>query len=360
MAKKKNWWLTTLLKNLFTCDSHSKTHKAETKGWNWFFDMFKLKKQLTSPASTCNQKSLSEAKEEQRKHVLNVAKATAAAAEAAMAAAQAAVEVVRLTGASRPRLKEFWNLAATKIQAAFRAYLARKALRALKGVVRIQALARGRAVRRQVSKEVKHSPSIHGSREIEQDNQSSRISYEVVEGSKLVECKSQRQWTDSLLSKEELRTVYLKKHEAAFRRERMRQYSFSHRETRCCQMLEDTVPLRIRKKWEDENTSICELGGNLRISARNLFKEDLSEEVIRSPSSYPRRSFCDIRKHKSSEDEECSLSYPTYMASTESTKAKMRSMSTPRQLRHYEGYETPYSTTRSYQLSSSKTSTSLW
>ncbi|XP_057535783.1 protein IQ-DOMAIN 3-like isoform X2 [Amaranthus tricolor] len=94
---------------------------------------------------------LSVSDKEQTKHAYNVALTTAKAAEAAVFAAQAAAEVICLTAAppasapvSAGKSKE--EIAALKIQTVFRGYMARRTLRALRGLMRLKTMRQGQAI----------------------------------------------------------------------------------------------------------------------------------------------------------------------------------------------------------------------
>lgn len=355
MAKRKSWF--NFVKSLFISEAKPKPEK-KSKKWRWFFGRNKIKHH---PALVAPQSTLSVAREEQRKHALNVAIATVVAAEAAVAAAHAAAEVVRLTGASPSYHlydKRNMDLAAIRIQSAYRGHLARKAFRALKGLVRLQALVRGRIVRHQAmtttSKCLPYIANVQlqaHERKVSISNKDlnckDRGKQQILRPKEVgvrdmkLERNGQRSWDESIFSVEDTEGIWSKKPDAIAKRERMKKYSFSHRERRDGQMLEDPLHNKENgrlgwryKQWVDKEASKSEEPDNFCPTVQSTErKQDLTER-LNHPFILPRRSF-GRTKQKSVGDDDSSFPgspvFPSYMAATESAKAKARSMSMPKQ-----------------------------
>ncbi|KAM3338370.1 protein IQ-DOMAIN 12 [Capsicum galapagoense] len=376
MGKRRSWF-TFVKRLLFIPEAKPKAEK-KPKRWKWFLGRFKFKQ--CPPAIEAPQKTLTEATEQQKKHAMAVALATAAAAEAAVAAANAAAEVVRLTNAPYELERKRRN-AAVRIQTTYRAHLARKALSALKGLVKLQAVIRGELVRRRLVAKLKYmlpfqmpKPRVYHIRvpTVEEYYESIEkklddSSKETVKSNELqLKCNGQRTWDYSLSSKEEIEALFSRRQEAISKRERMMKYSFSHRERRNDHVMQEPLIFKENRRssrfdqWaEIEAQRKAELFQQLRSfadsssplvnmnqmrQARNL---DVTED-LNSPSSLPRRSFSHVKQKSICDDSSLPSSpmFPTYMAATESAKAKTRSMSTPKQrlMLHetYSGPQSPY------------------
>lgn len=182
---------------------------------------------------------LTDVEDEQTKHAYSVAVATAAAAEAAVVAAQAAAEVVRLTSASPFPGKSVEEVAAIRIQTAFRGHMARRALRALRGLVRLKSLVDGPTAKRQTANTLKCMQALSrvqsqiNSRRIRMSEENRALQRHLLQkrAKELESLRMGEDWDDSLQSKEQIEANLLNKYEAAMRRERALAYSYSHQQT---------------------------------------------------------------------------------------------------------------------------------
>ncbi|XP_021303282.1 protein IQ-DOMAIN 1 isoform X1 [Sorghum bicolor] len=128
------------------------------------------------------------------------------------------------------------DLAATVVQSAFRAFLARRALRALKGIVLLQALIRGHSVRRQTTETlqcmqalVKAQARVRARQvRVALENQVARKKIPEQDDHENHVREVEGGWCGSIGSMEEMQAKALKRREAAAKRERAMAYALTH------------------------------------------------------------------------------------------------------------------------------------
>ncbi|KAJ7524542.1 hypothetical protein O6H91_17G010500 [Diphasiastrum complanatum] len=172
--------------------------------------------------------------------------ATVTAADAPAIATQSGAEVVQPAEAKKVssygnKDREEW--AAIRIQTAIRGYLARRALRALKGLVRLQALVHGHAVRRQATTTFRYMQSLVKvqacvrARRVRMSEEGQAIQRQLWERrqqeiharkSMQSDANALEGWNESTQSAEEIQAKIQSRQEAAVKRERALAYAFSH------------------------------------------------------------------------------------------------------------------------------------
>ncbi|KAI3743423.1 hypothetical protein L1987_61132 [Smallanthus sonchifolius] len=169
---------------------------------------------------------------EQKSHAYSVA------AEATATKTQAAAESTQLTELTRYSGKSTEETAAVRIQTAFHGDLARRAVRALRGLVRLKTLIEGSTANRQTKTTLKSMQNLSrvqcqiNSRRIRMSEENQALHRQLLQkqAKELEILQIGEEWNDSLQSKEQIEAKLLSKYEATMRRERAMAYLFSHQQ----------------------------------------------------------------------------------------------------------------------------------
>ncbi|PIN07607.1 hypothetical protein CDL12_19824 [Handroanthus impetiginosus] len=274
--------------------------------------------------------------DDSKKHALALAAATAAAADAAVAAAKAAAAVIQLTAAAASgKARDVEEAAATKIQSVFRAYLARKALNALKGLVKLQALVRGHLVRKQATATLRRMQALMKV-QIQARAQRLQMSEETkfIAQRQFVPRKSNHENKFTNLNQDSDKGIeenikIVEMDLGGYKPVTKARNSYSnHTQTH------HRISTQIKQEYHQISPSpsaITDISprtysnhfDNYSFSSPQCYSSKSNPNPARIPFAYPRSEYA--------ESESLYSFYPGYMANTESSKAKVRSHSAPKQ-----------------------------
>ncbi|XP_020586012.1 uncharacterized protein LOC110028489 [Phalaenopsis equestris] len=234
-------------------------------------------------------------------------------------AAHAAAAVVRLTATVNDRTNRAMEEAsAIKIQSFFRSYLARKALNALKGLVKMQALVRGHLVRKQANATLRCMQAL-----VKAQDRARAERIRMVEASQSTPLKHQnyrRSPRHHPFEPDYNEEEYVKIVEMDLGG---RSYSLKESDNRFCNYNSSS---RTPSK-ADLPAQLSPVPSALTEMSPRVYSMNFEEIYIPTVQNSPQLSAMSMPPHTSYDHP----LYPNYMANTESSRAKLRSQSAPKQ-----------------------------
>ncbi|XP_073292664.1 protein IQ-DOMAIN 2-like [Primulina huaijiensis] len=247
MGSKKSWF--SSVKKVLSPDSEGKkAERADKSKKKWFRKEKPSVSDFQNPGTVevsyphplppLEDVKLAESEDEPTKHAYAVAVVTAAADDEDVTVTPVTPEISQPCAVDRFAGKSKEEVAAIRIQTAFRGYLAGRALRALRGLVRLKSLVDGPIVNRQTANTLKCMQALSRvqsqiqSRRIRMLEENRALQRQLLQkrAKELESLKMGEEWDHSLQSKEQIEASLLHKYEAAMRRERALAYSYTHQQ----------------------------------------------------------------------------------------------------------------------------------